>query len=679
MIDFGVARYWNIAMSSNFASFYVNGSTPTYRQKVELPYTITITANSGKYFTVAKSNYIAAIGDYDSFDMSNPLVIKKTFTDYDFDPDDWTFTSVKGTPPPPEPTFDLNINAKFLSDLGNIKGTLYINDVVAVEGNRFKFPYTVKLVANDGFEYVTSQGSYSPVLDDYNRFDMSNPKAITKTFNSSTGTFDPSDWTFTTQAAAEPEPTFDLNINAKFLSDLGDINGVLYVNDVAVVEGNSFNFPYTVKLVANDGYEYATSQGGYDPVEDDFNSFDMSNPKAITKTFNSSTGTFDPTDWTFTTQAAEPEPEPEPEPTFDYKVSKSFYDDLVSKKITMFVNGVKANAGDGFNYPFTVKMVADNTHIFTQFTSFPHYYDPIEDDYIKFNVIDERNVEYTFNGGYELDKFTFDTDIDESVVVPDKVAYNDVFVLTPEQAREIATTQFTYYKSPPAGSQAPSTPVPQGENIISFIDLPFIIDPSLIQGRKQIKIGVINSNITASYLNIDNYLLDLGNITVPDDKENYLSFENTTAILHLPYANPINIDVDYVIGQTINITYNVNFYDGIASVNITSTKINGVIDTKSIKLNINIPFGKPDDNPSDNAPRNIDFGIDNGVLRPYIEILRNDAILENGFFTIPVPDETLLIEQSGFIKIDEIDLKVKASKDEKEMILTAINQGVIIK
>ena len=554
--------------------------------------------------------------------------------------------------------------------------TVFVDDEQASYYGSYELPYTIKLVATDGRAFTTAISKYYDAgLDDFPTFTINPPNVATKTFDSSTGEFDYLDWTFTTETAT---PQFDLNINAEFLTDLGDINGVLYVDDVAAVEGDGFNLPYTVKLVANDGFEYETSQGSYSPVLDDYDRFDMSNPKAITKTFDSSTGTFDPYYWTFTTKAAEPEPEPEPEPTFDYKVSESFYNDLVSKNITMYINDVIANVGDEYDYPFTVKMVADDTHIFTQFTSHPYYFDPVEGDYIHFNVIDDRNVEYTFDGQYELENFTFNTDIDESVVIPDKVAYNDVFVLTPEQAREIATTQFSFFKQE-SGGQGGTTLVPQGENIISFIDLPFNIDPSLIQGKKQIKIGIVDSFITADYLNIDSYLLDLGNITVPDDKENYLSFENATAILHLPYANPIHIDVEYVIGQTINVTYNVNFYNGIASVNITSSKIDGVIDTKSIKLNINIPFGKPDDNPSDNSPRNIDFGIDNGVLRPYIEILRNDAILENGFFTVPVPDETLLSEQNGFIKIDEIDLQVTASKDEKEMILNAINQGVIIK
>ena len=80
-----------------------------------------------------------------------------------------------------------------------------------------------------------------------------------------------------------------------------------------------------------------------------------------------------------------------------------------------------------------------------------------------------------------------------------------------------------------------------------------------------------------------------------------------------------------------------------------------------------------------NSPHNIEMGIDNGVLIPYVEILRNDAVLSDGFFTVPVPDESLLANQIGYVKVDEIDLKVTASKDEKEMILRALDNGVIIK
>lgn len=432
--------------------------------------------------------------------------------------------------------------------------------------------------------------------------------------------------------------------------------------------GQNFKLPYTIKLTGKGGRTFTTARSNeYDPVMETYETFTINPSNVATKTFNRSTGEFDYKKWTFVTEGGVVEP------SFDYVVTQTFIDELAAKKVTLYINDTLAVAGDGYNKPYNVRLVVASTHRATKYHD--SEWNPVTESYFQLTPSDDFKTLTGVISKSEsnIDRFVIETDIDESVVVPEKVAYNDVFVLTPEQARVIATTQYDFY------NLGVNTVEPQGNNIISLIDLPFNIDQSLIQGSKKVKIGKVETSITANYLNIDNYVLDLGSITIPDDKQNSLSFKNATAILHLPYTNPINIDVEYVIGQTINVTYNVNFYDGIASVNISSSKINGVVDTKSIKLNINIPFGKPDDNPSGSSPSNIDFGIDNGVLRPYIEILRNDVVLENGFFTIPVPDETLLVEQSGFVKIDEIDLRVKASREEKDMILTAINQGVIIK
>ena len=73
------------------------------------------------------------------------------------------------------------------------------------------------------------------------------------------------------------------------------------------------------------------------------------------------------------------------------------------------------------------------------------------------------------------------------------------------------------------------------------------------------------------------------------------------------------------------------------------------------------------------------MGGDNGVLIPYIEIVRNDAILPNGFFTVPVVDESLISGQSGFIKIDNVELETSALGNEKAQIISLLNSGVIIK
>lgn len=453
-------------------------------------------------------------------------------------------------------------------------------------------------------------------------------------------------------------------------------NITVLVNGDEPIEGSTIERPYTVQYVANSGYIIQSVSGGeyYDVGSGGMvGGFEIApDSKTASMNFNYSTGEFEPPK-TFTADVVvggDPEP-----PTFDFTVTQSFIDELRDKKATLYVNEVLAADGQQYNVPYDVRIEIDPTHYATEYRSWD--YNPDEGAYFTLTPSNDFKTLTGTISKSNIDEFVIETELDESVVPDDKIPYNNIFVLTPEQTLEIATTQFLWFKY--SGMNAPVESVPQGDSIISFIELPFVLPSELVQGSKTVQIGLATSNVVADYLNIDQYVYDMGTISVPKAHDNVLDFDNTVAVLHLPYTNPINIDVDYVIGCDLSVTYDVNFYNGVASVNITSSKIDGVIETKSIKLNIDIPFGKPDDNPSDNSPRNIDFGIDNGVLIPYVEILRNDAVLSDGFFTVPVPDESLLSNQVGFVEVDEVDLKVTASKDEKEMILRVLNSGVIIK
>lgn len=464
-----------------------------------------------------------------------------------------------------------------------------------------------------------------------------------------------------------------------FFDDLQDAapNATVTINGEIPHERTSYDAPCVIEITAPVGKVFTGSQGRYDPNDGDYQSFEIiGDGSVIKRDFGSEE--FDPYYWEFTlVEVGEPEPEPEPEPLGDFEVKQSYLDYLTVRKVTLYIDNVVARVGDIFNYPFVAKMTVDNSLLFSSYFSFD-YYDVEEGVLASFIPSPDKKtitLEFTASDGFDIEKFDIETVIDETVAIPKKVAYNDVFILTPTQARVIATTQFSYMTSDKGGSAIVK---PQGSDVIGFIELPVVVDPSLIMGVKRLMIGTSNTGIDASFLNIDQYVIDMGIISVPKLSDNILDFYKTIAVLHLPYTNPINLDIDYVMGETIGITYNVNLYDGIASVNITSTKLNAVVTTKSIKLNINVPFGKPDDNPMNNTPYNIDFGIENGVMSPYIEILRNDAILENGFFTIPMIDESVLNAQIGFVKVDEIELKTTATNSEKSDILSLLKSGVII-
>lgn len=288
---------------------------------------------------------------------------------------------------------------------------------------------------------------------------------------------------------------------------------------------------------------------------------------------------------------------------------------------------------------------------------------------VDFTVADDyKSASLTFTGATDFNGFSVTT---RFVQTPDVKGYNDIYRVTDAQMREVTTASFEFFNG--------QTSVDFGKYIIGAIDFPFEIRENQITGLQNISLGKSTTGINAELLTTDTIRVDMGSIFVPRVKDNLLDFANTVAVLHLPYAESVMIDIDYVIGETISIEYLVSLYDGLAIINVSSSKIDGIINTRNVDLNVSIPFGNIDSNPSNNDPKNIELGGDNGIKTPHIEILRNDAILENGFFTIPIIDESTLINQIGFVKVDEIELMTSATMTERNKINSLLTSGVILK
>lgn len=253
----------------------------------------------------------------------------------------------------------------------------------------------------------------------------------------------------------------------------------------------------------------------------------------------------------------------------------------------------------------------------------------------------------------------------------DTKSVNDVFLITDAVMREVINANYNFNNG--------QTTTDYGQYLLGLIDIPFTIDPEFIKfDDAPIKLASYDTGLKGKLLKNDVLKINLGDITTPETKNNFLDFANKTTLLHLPYSEPILLETQYVIGETISIEYQVNLYSGLTVINISSTKIDGVIATRNVDLNVSVPFGSVTSQPSKNDPRNVDLGGDNGVKTAYIELLSNDAILENGFFTIPIIDETVINNCDGFIKVDEINLVSKATANEKNMIVGLLSRGVIV-
>ena len=250
---------------------------------------------------------------------------------------------------------------------------------------------------------------------------------------------------------------------------------------------------------------------------------------------------------------------------------------------------------------------------------------------------------------------------------------NSVYVVADVDLPKITAARFAQ----PAGST--DNIVDYGRFILGLIKLPFAVDASNIVGTEQVKLGPLDTGVFAGLMNVDRLTYSLGSIAVAGSEGNLLDFADTEAVLHLPYTNPVKLDVDYVIGQTVTVDLLINLYDGTADYNITSSKLGGVVVTEKVRLDIGIPFASPDTTPGSSSLTNIDFGVANGVQTAYIEILRKGQVLPYGFFTSPVVVESTIGFQTGYVVVEDVNLKVpRATASEIAEIERLLGDGVIL-
>ena len=343
---------------------------------------------------------------------------------------------------------------------------------------------------------------------------------------------------------------------------------------------------------------------------------------------------------------------------------------LQANNASMFINGVPVSIGSTAVNGDVIRIKANSGYELADRPSMLSY-DPNYgfNNTVYFTLLsDNINAELTVN----LSEANFLTNLEVITTQIDIVAgANNLYKITKADLKQINIDRFVTN-----GGNPPSV-IDYGTNILGVINLPFNINPDLIQDPELIKLGTHETTVTAPKVVTDKLYLNLGDINVPMP-ENSLGFTNATALIHLPYANSLTLDINAVMGQVINVEYVIDLYNGNSYVNIKSNKSDSIIASSSVDLGINIPYSSMlgDNNTVYNS--NMSLGGDNHVKTPYIEIIQNIPILGNGFFTTPITAESKLNNELGFIQVENISLNVTATSNEKDMILTALRSGVII-
>ena len=215
-----------------------------------------------------------------------------------------------------------------------------------------------------------------------------------------------------------------------------------------------------------------------------------------------------------------------------------------------------------------------------------------------------------------------------------------------------------------------------GSYISNLYQLPFKLPDEMISDSVNIQLGNYNTTVITPSLTGYIYTLDLGEINIPLKYNNVYDYKNVSCRLHLPYCPTMVIDAEYVINHTLSIEYVVDLYGANCTANVYSTMINDIIGSETFTIGSTIPFmQKQTNSPVSEA----DIIINNGVLTPFIEIIRNipydyDAnILGRG-----VIEYGKISDYEGYLECDKILLKSSASNQEQEQIKSLLRNGVLI-
>ena len=246
-------------------------------------------------------------------------------------------------------------------------------------------------------------------------------------------------------------------------------------------------------------------------------------------------------------------------------------------------------------------------------------------------------------------------------------SFANLYNVTNEELTKLSKVRF--YKT--SGENVEK--VDGGQYITDLYILPFNLDTDLLGDRTSIILGEYSTGVTSTLIN--NYImsLNLGNITTPLKYNNVYDYLNTICILHLPFTENIEIDLNYIINQTVTINYEIDLYTGKATVNLYSTFINDVFYSKVINLSSKIPFMQ-----REQIINSIDNNILNYLRCAFIEIVRNIPYNINSQFGKETIDNGILNQYTGFITISDIDLNVSATNSEKEQIISLLKSGVYI-
>ena len=216
--------------------------------------------------------------------------------------------------------------------------------------------------------------------------------------------------------------------------------------------------------------------------------------------------------------------------------------------------------------------------------------------------------------------------------------------------------------------------VDYGQYISALYRIP--VDLSGISGdTSNIMLGQYDSEVASTLLN--QYLIDIdgGAITIPEKFNNAYDYLTTECILHLPFLDEVWLSPQYVVNQTINIRYKLDLYSGTLTASVYSSYLNSIVANSSGIIVTNIPFMQ---NQTDSVVNSLSKVFTNLIPTAFMEVTRNIPYDNVNVFGKECVDFDMIGNKTGYLKCDNVALVTKATKNEKDEIMSLLKDGIML-
>ena len=199
--------------------------------------------------------------------------------------------------------------------------------------------------------------------------------------------------------------------------------------------------------------------------------------------------------------------------------------------------------------------------------------------------------------------------------------------------------------------------------IMSLYSLPLKITEDQLNKNADIFLGAVKLDTKADQINKDVLTYDLGTISVPEKYKNSYDYQNVSCNLYVPFFDPIVLDPQDIVNNTLQLYYEVNMYNGNAILYVKSEKNEKIIYNTSEKISQDIPYYLTN---TDESVKSFSDQILKNTLQAFI-IVKRDKIKHG-----KIKDFT------GYNTFSNVQIQTKASLSEQNEILSQLQSGVYI-